>query len=116
MPFEPHEHLDADERHEAGQHDAPPLSDTQEPIELDDLPIPEAVFSFDVEYIPADPAVGIWRGYSHVSGDITSWRVGALTLTRDQLIAAMGEDEVCRIEARTCDRVQDQFDNGERRA
>jgi GAF domain-containing protein len=68
-------------------------------IELEELPIPEGVIGFSAEYEREDRSVGFPGGWAISGLEITSWRIGALTLTREQMVQAIGEDAVNAIEA-----------------
>lgn len=68
-------------------------------IELDALPIPEGVIGFEAEYEPEDRSVGYAGGWAVSDMGINSWRIGNLHLSREQMVQAVGEAEVERIEA-----------------
>jgi len=85
----------------------------QHHIELDDLPIAEAVADYTWAIQPAEPDVGIDRPYVDCGLEIASWSIGALHLTRDQLCLAIGADAVQRLEEQQADIVADQIQKGE---
>lgn len=101
--------MDADERH-ADRPMSPPDLDSPREIELDDMDIPVALFDFTAEHCPAEPDVGIPRPYVEVNGSITSWRIGNLTLTRAQLVEAIGKDAVAKIESREEDQITEELE------
>ena len=68
-------------------------------IDLDDTPVPVAVFDYEAEYQRAEPDVGIMSGGWAVSGEIEDWKIGSLHLSRAQMVQAFGDQYVAQIEA-----------------
>ncbi|WP_425070679.1 hypothetical protein [Sagittula sp. S175] len=87
------------------------MSDTLE-IEVDDFPGGVAVYEYDAEFQPEERDIGVAAGWE-ISGEIISTRIGALHLTRDQLVQAMtwdkyeGEKEVSKLEDRARDMAEE---------
>ncbi len=75
-------------------------------IELDDMAIPVAVASYDAEYQPAEPDVGIMHGgFAVTSIEIEDWHIGGLHLSRAHLVQAIGEDAVSKLEEDASDKI-----------
>ena len=62
------------------------------PIEIDDCGLPEAVYEYDAEWQPEERDTGTRAGWN-ITGEIVSARIGRLTLTRDQLVLALTDDD-----------------------
>ncbi len=84
-------------------------------IEVDDFPGGSAVYEYDAEWQPEERDIGVHAGWN-ITGEIISAKIGALHLTRDQLVQAMtfdkwdGEDEVCKLEALAMEQAREAAD------
>ena len=77
-------------------------------IEIEDLPVVSAEIDFTATYEREDRSTGSAAGWLIENLTLVNWNIGGLQLSREQLVQAVGEDEVQRLEEIAIDDAVDQ--------
>lgn len=79
----------------------------------EDLP---ATFRYSADYQPAEPDVGISRGYWEAYATLHTVKIGSLTLVRAQVVKMFGEYAVFAVEGTISERIASELDAGDLKA